>query len=390
MERKLIAVAVSSALALPLAAQAVEFSVSGQINRAMTTVDGGGPKNMKDKNDGDLQHVDANASQTRFRFTGSEELENGMTAGVQLEYGLTGNLRHANVSLNTGGGKITLGHGSVATDGVTEANLGGPSWLGGVTHWCSYHSPSDASDADYVSPVCASNDGGRVPSLRYDTPALGPATVSVSIADDDYWDVRLQIAGSFGDAGYDVRIGHTAEYETDVAAVDPTSTLHSGAELIAAHDDLDGLLDDLPDDATVRQVGQEQALVAGGSLNPTQAYVKDLPGSPASKKKNGDITAASAAVAFGQGTSVRTAWTENDTADSETTFLSIDHSYGDGSIGVYTADGEIGSVDGSMWGIGIGHSLGAGATAYAGFRQLSEDGMNDIDLMVVGMRVTFN
>ena len=74
MDRKLIAVAVSSALALPMAAQAVEFSVSGQVNRAIISVDGGA-------NDGSLQHVDANSSETRFRFTGSEELENGMTPG---------------------------------------------------------------------------------------------------------------------------------------------------------------------------------------------------------------------------------------------------------------------------------------------------------------------
>ena len=384
MERKLIAVAVSSALALPLAAQAVEFAASGHINRAIISVDGGGPNGGKDTNDGDLQQVDANASQTRFRFTGSEELENGMTAGVQLEYGLTANVRHANVSLNTAGGKITLGHGSVATDGVTEANLGGPSWLGGVTHWCSYHSPAD-------SPACQSNDGGRMPSLRYDTPALGPATISASIANDDYWDVRLQIAGSFGDAGYDVRIGHTAEYETDAVAA--TNTVHSGAELIAAHDDTDGLLGDLPDDATVTPVGaglNPPALATGTALIPNQAYAKYLPGSPTGKTKNGDITAASAAVAFGQGTAVRAAWTEDETGDDESMFFSIDHSYGDGSIGVYTGSGEIGSTDGSMWGIGIGHSLGSGATVFAGYRQLSEDGMNDTDIIIAGMRVTFN
>ena len=37
--------------------------------------------------DGDLQHVDANSSESRFRFTGSEELENGMTVGVNMEFG---------------------------------------------------------------------------------------------------------------------------------------------------------------------------------------------------------------------------------------------------------------------------------------------------------------
>ena len=75
--------------------------------------------------------------------------------------------------------------------------------------------------------------------------------------------------------------------------------------------------------------------------------------------------------------------------------MKLDHSYGDGSVGVYYKTGEYGAgmkkgVDGSLWGIGLGHSLGGGAHAYAGYRQISEDGMKDIDLLLAGMRVTFN
>ena len=74
MERKLIAAAVSSALALPLAAQAVEFSVSGHVNRAHHQC-GQTAAHVT----ANLQHVDSNASGTRFRITGSEELDSGMT-----------------------------------------------------------------------------------------------------------------------------------------------------------------------------------------------------------------------------------------------------------------------------------------------------------------------
>ena len=82
MERKLIAAAVSSALAVPMAAQAVEFAVSGHVNRAVVVVDQDGytDKDGRDQ-DGKLRHVDANSSETRFRFTGSEELDGGLTAG---------------------------------------------------------------------------------------------------------------------------------------------------------------------------------------------------------------------------------------------------------------------------------------------------------------------
>ncbi len=310
MERKLIAAAVSSALALPLAAQAVEFSVSGHVNRAIISVDRGGD------DDGDLQHVDANSSETRFRFTGSEELDSGMTAGVQLEIGRPGNwrTRHANVSLSTAGGKLTIGQGSAATDGMAHADLGGPSWLGGATNWCSYASSG---------PACPSNDGSRIQMLRYDTPAIGPASLAVSTGDDDYWDAKLSIAGSMGDAGYAVRVGHIGEHGAD-------------------------------DD-------------------------------------KGDVTTASIGVGFGQGTSVAAAWSQSKNADNhEYQYIKLDHSYGDGSIGVYYKRGEDDNTEGSLWGVGLGHSLGGGATAYAGYRMIEEDGVDDVTLLVAGMRVTFN
>ena len=390
MERKLIAAAVSSALALPMAAQAVEFSVSGHINRAIISVDGGA-------NDGDVQHVDANSSPTRFRFTGSEELDNGMTAGVNLEYGLAHgkeygtSLRQANVYLNTAGGKITVGHGSFAADNSAHAYLGGPSWLGGVTNTCSYTSSG---------PACPSNDGSRGSALRYDTPSIGPLNLAVSVGDNDYWDVQATIAGSFGDAGYDIRIGHIAEHDVPVddvlANTRPVlgSDLKLGKELEAGNtvwtgDDASSPLDD----TDIGSVGDD-----------TLYYVR----TPAMKdvvKVKGDVTTASAAVSFGQGTSAAVAWSQEDTGEQvEYQFVALDHSYGDGSIGVYYKRGEYGEEttakdadgvskagrEGSLWGVGIGHELGGGATAYAGYRQISEDGMEDIDLLVAGMRVTFN
>ena len=357
MERKLIAAAVSSALVLPMAAQAVEFSVSGHVNRAVLSVDGGGADmpGTDDMYDGDVTHVDSNASETRFRFTGSEELENGMTAGVNLEIGRPSawRTRHAAAYLSTAGGRITLGQTSAATDGMAHADLGGPSWLGGATNWCSYVSSG---------PACPSNDGGRPDVLRYDTPAIGPASIAVSTGNDDYFDIKLSVAGSMGDAGYDFRIGHIAEYEADVAAVPTTVVV--------------GPVDPMPGDpVTVLAV---------------------IPGTPAGTEDVGDITTMSGAVSFGQGTSVAAAWSQQDTGDQvEYTYMKLDHSYGDGSIGVYYKQGEYGAgmkdgVEGSLWGIAVGHSLGGGATAYAGYRQISEDHMRDIDVLLAGLRVTFN
>ena len=228
MERKLIAAAVSSALVLPMAAQAVEFSVSGHINRAIISEDGGGAEGKPDAHDGDVQHVDSNASETRFRFTGSEELEKrddgGRADGARQALGLAHAPRerlpvHRRRQDHHRSGRRQ------ATDNMAHADLGGPSWLGGATNWCSYNAGFGSG------PACPSNDGGRRPVLRYDTPAIGPASIAVSTGNDDYFDIKLSIAGSMGDAGYDFRIGHIAEYESDVAAVAATNQTVRGADL---------------------------------------------------------------------------------------------------------------------------------------------------------------
>lgn len=161
MERKLIAVAVSTALGLPLAANAVELAVSGQVNRSVVIIDQDG-----NELDGEVQHNDGSATGSRLEFKGNGELDNGLTAGFHLEYAVDGySVRHSNVYIASEGGTVTVGHGSTASDGMMYANLGGPSWLGGVTNWCSYGGSG---------PGCNSLDGGRQGVVRYDTPAIGP------------------------------------------------------------------------------------------------------------------------------------------------------------------------------------------------------------------------
>ena len=305
MERKLIAIAVSSALALPMAAQAVQFSVSGHVNRAIISVDGG-------DNDGDLQHVDADSSGSRFRFTGEEELENGVTASVALEYGLTGNVRQAHVSLGGAFGSLTIGHADPSSDGANYPDFG-EAFLGGVTNSCSYHSTDGPGCQDYTP--------DRQPMLRYDSPEIGAASFSTSAGENDFWDVAASVAGSFGDAGYDVRIAHVGKFD-------------------------------------------------GGA--------------------DGDQTMASANVMLGQGSNVGFGWAQNHRTDDNYQFVGVGHNYGDGTMAVYYKRGEMGGADGSAWGVGVGHDLGAGVEAYAGYRLMEEDDADDESVVLAGMRVKFN
>ena len=307
MERKLIAVAVASAMGLPMAADAVEGSVSGHVNAAIVKVDGS-----------DAKLGSGSGSETRFRFKGSEELENGLTAGVMLEFGAAGatgygkggtRIRHANVSLSSAGGKITIGQQGRPSGGANFADVGS-TWIAGATNWCSYGIKE--------GPACTTNDASRGQVVRYDSPAVGPLSVAVSAGNDDFWDAAATIAGSAGDANYDIRFGYNG---TD---------------------------------------GAEDVIISGS-------------------------------VAMGS-TGVAAAWSDGGEADNEHMFAKLDYTYGDGSVAVYYRRGEDGmGMEGSLWGVGVAHSLGGGVTAYAGYRNIDNDGDKmDTDGILAGVRVTFN
>lgn len=389
MEKKLVAAAVTSALAASMAAQAVEFAASGHINRAVVVVD-----KDKDPKDGDLQHTDGKTSPTRFRFKGSEELDNGLTVGGMLELGRTTDwrTRHAAFSLAGAFGSLHAGHTSNAADGMAFADgaFNGGSWLAGVTNSCAWVTNG---------PACKTNNGNfRQDILRYDSPALGPAMFSLSTGNDEYWDAKLVLAGDMGEAGYNFRVGYIPEYDKPVAAIPSSTTTYDGADFRKEYDIEEGASrSDITD--AVKKVHEDRTV---GWQPTSDGYTVFVDETPATTEKDGDILTMSAAVNFGQGTTIGAAWSRNDmpgdpTQEHEYTYFSVDQSYGDGSVGIHWKKGEISDsaagmpdVEGTNWGIGWGHDIGGGATAYAGFRRTEEDGKPDTNLYLTGMRVTFN
>ena len=63
MNKKLLAVAIASAMAAPIGASAIEASVSGHVNRVILFADDGF--------DSDVMQADSSNSMSRFRITGS-------------------------------------------------------------------------------------------------------------------------------------------------------------------------------------------------------------------------------------------------------------------------------------------------------------------------------
>ena len=154
-----------------MAAQAVDFSVSGHINRALF---------ITDSDASTRGHVGDNGSSgTRVRFAGSSEMENGGNAGVYLEYaaGTTLGLRYAEAYYGGGFGKVSIGQGENAGDGSVYSDKSG---VFGIGHG---QGAGQSTLAGYsAGSYFGSLDGGahRMERIRYDTPAIGPVSAAVS------------------------------------------------------------------------------------------------------------------------------------------------------------------------------------------------------------------
>lgn len=249
MNKKLIAIAVAGAMTAPMAAQAVKYKLSGQVNRAVIFVDDGV--------DSQVRNVDNTASGTRFRLRGSEDLGNGVTAGFYWELQTMSNrngggagdgpqsqgeadafdIRQANVFFSGGFGKLTIGQQSAAADGTMGADLSGTGAVNsaavttyaGSTTWRT----TGGGNAAAVGGTYSNFDGGRLDAIRYDSPALGPVTISASVGNDSYWDVAARASGGLGGGKYSLALQYQDASGRDGAAGGPgtSDTVQYGGSL---------------------------------------------------------------------------------------------------------------------------------------------------------------
>ena len=234
MNKKALAVAISSALAVPMAAQAVSFNISGQVNRAIMFSDDGVAS--------DIHFTDNTASNTRFRITGSEDMGNGMTAGFNLEWASSINSNDyvtikqgGDASLpgaNAGGafsarrnevwfsgnwGKLSLGQGPTASDGMGNADLSNTwladfstpvSWGGAMTFRTE---AAGAKSGILMFSTMTYFDGqSRRSRIRYDAPSFGPLSLSVDASQNDAWGAKGYVYTSLGGGDLSLAIGYAS------------------------------------------------------------------------------------------------------------------------------------------------------------------------------------
>lgn len=225
---KVVPLAVLCLGAQAVGASSVETEWSGQINRAVLWTDDGREQN--------LHHVDNETSNTRIRLVAKSAVSGDTHVGGKIEVALSNSnsasvwqnmkqddgktfeTRHADMWLESSSwGKLSVGHGSTATDGATEVEMGGAGLvvyagftdMAGGTRFHTKGQPNVAvtSSDPKVGDYFAHTDGGRSSRLRYDTPEMNGFQGSVAYA-SNFWDAALNYGGDFGTVEFGATLGY--------------------------------------------------------------------------------------------------------------------------------------------------------------------------------------
>ncbi len=210
----LIALALAAAVvAIAAPAYAVDFTISGQVNRAALYADDGTSAKWF--------FVDNVNSSTRFRFRGSNEFEKGWKVGFLWEVEMKSNASsQVSMSDNSDIGNVTfderhmdiwiekwgtlrLGQGDTASNGTSEVDLSGTavaaySDIGAVGGSFEFRDGDDKTGIT-VSGSRSNFDGlSRKDRVRYDTPRWAGFFASTSVEGNSMWDLAARYAGVFG------------------------------------------------------------------------------------------------------------------------------------------------------------------------------------------------
>ena len=266
MKPKALTVAIAGVFAVPMAAQAVDFEISGHVNRALF---------ITDTDDGtSAMEADNGSSGSRIRVVGSGEMMDGTTAGLNLEYGAGGNggdslsLRYADLHYSGEFGKVSIGHGNDAGEGSVYSDKSGVFGIG--------HGQATGEASDNVTNYYGSLDGGgsRGNRIRFDTPAIGPLSAAISVGNGDELSAGLSLSQSFGDTSFGAKIG-TTQSPGDNGTVSGSAgvKLSSGLTASAAWGSQEGAADPSFFQATVGFVTGDTSV--GASLYASSDFVND-------------------------------------------------------------------------------------------------------------------
>ena len=372
MNRKAISIVVAGALAAPMAAHALDASVSGHVNRIVQHVSGPGSPSKDTPPGASFQHKDAAVSGSRFRITGSEDLGNGLTAGVNLEYAAEGpSRRHTALSLAGNFGKVNMGH----TGPVTNTSNDDLSASGLAV---------DMACSDAVMASCADFTTGRQGIVSYTTPgSIGPVGAGFSLG-SGMWDAQLVANGDMAGGNYAVRVNY-ADFSRK------HSSARNSAEAAARRslrNQLQGRLQEGEDGISEADAEAYVASLSDSALEDHEDYTVG--------RATGSSTLSIAGAVKYQGISVSGLWgkisRDGSAADTKGFGLKVGYDWGNNGVGIVyrSMNPDNDPADPKTWGFGFQHNM-APMELFAGdYIANPDDGTEKTKTFNLGTRVRFN
>ena len=222
------------------------MKISGHFSRQITYQDDGTER---------IRHSDSNLSSSRFRIDASGKINNDIKVGTRAEIAFddarnapaannaefdarSGNdlqTRKAEIHLtHSSMGKVWMGAGDTATNGITEMSFTNYAFLPGAVNLQNDGAfrITSANGSDISTDVGANFSQpdmlGRSTRLRYDTPSIAGFKASVSHQDDQSYDMALRYSGKM----FDTKIKAGVGYAVDDAA---DGNEHYGASIAFQH-----------------------------------------------------------------------------------------------------------------------------------------------------------
>ena len=223
---KMALAVIAGSMILAPAAQAFESNISGQVSRMMVSPD--------DAVGDEIQYQDIGWSGSRFRFTGSEDMKNGMKVGFRFEIQARNNNagtdgaqlanngdnqdnRYQDLYFSGDFGKISFGKGDGAANGSTEVDLSGTALASAgplQDNWGGYKltPDTDAGTTLGADNIITQNDNSvawkdvytmddalsRQNRVRYDTPSANGFSLAVSLNQGNASEVAVRYKGDLG------------------------------------------------------------------------------------------------------------------------------------------------------------------------------------------------
>jgi predicted porin len=224
----------------------VSLTIYGQVNTGLMYFDNGEVD--------DIYVIDNQVSNSRFGFMGSAKISPTLTAGFLIEVaaglGAESNtvteinddgqsptdnivqIRHANWYLSSKDlGKVTVGRTSMASDGISEIDLGGANIVAQSGLYFGNDIAVGGTGGDNFDAFATGNyEFDRNNAVRYDTPTFGGFMASAAWGENDRWDIGLRYAGEL--SGFRLAAGIAYGEDDDNFTTNPSQILAGSASVL--------------------------------------------------------------------------------------------------------------------------------------------------------------